>query len=115
MRSSIVIDQAATTSCRSMRWPRHFGSLYVLVILALLCGRPDLAFAQYPGFSSDAEPESVSAVADDAPSGGSDNDASANSGASSSANAGASSRNGFSQLVPNLFKSSSHSSVALRP
>ena len=61
----------------------------MLVVMAVLFGRPDLAFAQYPGFSSDAEPESVSAGADDAPSGGSENDASVNSGASSSAVAGA--------------------------
>ena len=61
----------------------------MLVVMAVLFGRPDLAFAQYPGFSSDAEPASVSADADDAPSGGSGNDASANSGGSSSAfNAG---------------------------
>ena len=89
MRSSVVINQAAADSCRSLSWPRHYGGLSMLVVMAVLFGRPDLAFAQYPGFSSDAEPESVSAGADDAPSGGSDNDASANSGASSSAVAGA--------------------------
>ena len=89
MRSSVVINQAAADSCRSLSWPRHYGGLSMLVVIAVLFGRPDLAFAQYPGFSSDAEPESVSAGADDAPSGGSDNDASANSGASSSAVAGA--------------------------
>ena len=61
----------------------------MLVVMAVLFGRPDLAFAQYPGFSSDAEPESVSAGADDAPSGGIGNDASANSGASSSASSSA--------------------------
>jgi len=61
----------------------------MLVVMAILSGRPDLAFAQYPGFSSDAEPESVSAGAGDAPSGGIGNNASANSGASSSAVAGA--------------------------
>jgi hypothetical protein len=61
----------------------------MLIVMAVLFGRPDLAFAQYPGFSSDAEPESVSAGAGDAPSGGIGNDASANSGASSSAVAGA--------------------------
>jgi hypothetical protein len=60
---------------------RHYGGLSMLVVMAVLFGRPDLAFAQYPGFSSDAEPASVSADADDAPSGGSGNDASANSGA----------------------------------
>ena len=91
MRSSIVIDQAAAGSCRSpsFLWPRHYGGLSMLVFMAVLFGRLDPAFAQYPGFSSDAEPESVSADADDAPSGGSENDASANSGASSSAVAGA--------------------------
>ena len=85
MRSSIVIDQAAAGSCRSLSWPRHHGGLSMLVVMAVLFGRPDLAFAQYPGFSSDAEPASVSADAGDAPSGGSGNDASAKSGASSSA------------------------------
>ena len=85
MRSSVVINQAAANSCRSLSWPRHYGGLSMLVVMAVLFGRSDLAFAQYPGFSSGAEPESVSAGADDAPSGGSDNDASANSGASSSA------------------------------
>ena len=89
MRSSVVINQAAADSCRYLSWPGHYGGLSMLVVMAVLFGRPDLAFAQYPGFSSDAEPESVSAGADDAPSGGSDNDASANSGASSSAVAGA--------------------------
>ena len=89
MRSSVVINQVAADSCRFLSWPRHYGGLYMLVVMAVLFGRPDLAFAQYPGFSSDAEPESVSAGADDAPSGGRDNDASANSGASSSAVAGA--------------------------
>ena len=82
MRSPTVIDQAAAGSCRSLSWPRHYGGLSMLVVMAVLFGRPDLAFAQYPGFSSDAEPASVSADADDAPSGGSGNDASANSGAS---------------------------------
>jgi hypothetical protein len=89
VRSSVVINQAAAGSCRSLSWPRHYGSLSMLVVMAVLFGRPDLAFAQYPGFSSDAEPVSVSADADDAPSGGSGNDASANLGASSSAVAGA--------------------------
>ena len=89
MRSSVVINQAAADSCRYLSWPRHYSGLSVLVVMAVLFGRPDLAFAQYPGFSSDAEPESVSAGADDAPSGGSDNDASANSGASSSASSSA--------------------------
>ena len=89
MRSSVVINQAAADSCRSLSWLRQYGGLSMLVVMAVLFGRPDLAFAPYPGFSSDAEPESVSAGADDAPSGGSDNDASANSGASSSAVAGA--------------------------
>ena len=89
MRAPIVIDQAAAGSCRSLIMvtfmPRHYGGLSMLVVMAVLFGRPDLAFAQYPGFSSDAEPASVSADADDAPSGGSGNDASANSGGSSSA------------------------------
>ena len=97
MRSSIVIDQAAAGSCRSLSWPRHYGGLSMLAVMAVLFGRPDLAFAQYPGFSSDAESASVSADTDDAPSGGSGNasgaaignDASANSDASSSAVAGA--------------------------
>ena len=85
MRSSVVINQAAADSCRYLSWPGHYGGLSMLVVMAVLFGRPDLAFAQYPGFSSDAEPESVSAGADDAPSVGIGNDASANSGASSSA------------------------------
>ena len=85
MRSPIVIDQAATNSCLPLSWPRHCGGLPMLVVMAVLFGWPDIAFAQYPGFSSDAEPASVSADADGAPSEGSDNDASANSGASSSA------------------------------
>ena len=74
MRSPIVIDQAAAGSCRPLIMviqPRHYGGLSMLVVMAVLFGRPDLAFAQYPGFSSDAEPGSVSADADDAPSGGS--------------------------------------------
>jgi hypothetical protein len=99
MRSSIVIDQAAADPCRSLSWPRHYGGLSILAIMAVLFGGPDLAFAQYPGFSSDAEPVSVSADVDDTPSGGSGNDASANSGASSSAvavadNAASSNRSG---------------------
>jgi hypothetical protein len=66
----------------------------MLVVMSVLVGRPDLAFAQYPGFSSDAGSASVSADAVDAPSGGSgdgssDNDVSANSDGSSSAGAGA--------------------------
>ena len=85
MRSYVVIDQTATGSCRSLSWPWHSGGLSMLVVMAVLFGRPDLAFAQYPGFSSDAEPASVSADADDAPSGSSGNDASE---ASSSAVAG---------------------------
>ena len=89
MRSSIVIGKAAAGSCRWLSWPRHYCGLSMLVVMAVLFGRPDLAFAQYPGFSSDAGPATVSADADDAPSGGSGNDASANSGASSSAVAGA--------------------------
>ena len=85
MRSPIVIDQAATDSCLPLSWLRHCGGLPMLVVMAVLFGWPDLAFAQYPGFSSDAEPASVSADADDAPSGSSGNDASE---ASSSAVAG---------------------------
>lgn len=99
MHSSIVIDQAAAGSCRpllcsgsrsrSRSW--HYGGLSMLVVMSVLVGRPDLAFAQYPGFSSDAGSASVSADAVDAPSGGSGDDASANSGGTSSAssNAGA--------------------------
>ena len=89
MRSSVVINQAAPSSCRFLSWPRHYGGLSMLVVMAVLFGRPDLAFAQYPGFSSDAEQESVSAGADDAPTGDVGNDAPANSGTSSSAVAGA--------------------------
>ena len=89
MRSTIVIDQAIAGYCRSLSWSRHCVGLSMLVVMAVLFGLPDFAFAQYPGFSSDAEPASVSADADDAPSGGSGNDASANSGTSSSAMAGA--------------------------
>jgi hypothetical protein len=89
VRLSVLIDQVAVGSCRSLSWPRHYGGLSILVFMAVLFGRPDPAFAQYPGFSSDAEPASVSADADDAPSGGSGNDASANSGASSSASSSA--------------------------
>ena len=89
MRSSVVINQAAADSYQSFSWLRHYGGLSMLVVLAALFGRPELAFAQYPGFSSDAEPASVSAGADDAPSGGSGNDASANSGASSSVSSNA--------------------------
>jgi hypothetical protein len=93
MRAPIVIDQTAAGSCRSLSWlfswPRHYGVLSMLVVMAVLFGRPDLAFAQYPGFSSDAEPASVSVDADDAPSGGSGNDAPANSSGSSSASSSA--------------------------
>ena len=116
MRSSVVINQAAAGSCKSLSWPRHYGGLSMLVVMAVLFGRPDLAFAQYPGFSSDAEPESVSAGADDAPSGGSDNDASANSGASSSAVAGAgiaASSNGSSDDNPNSQTASNGFDVAV--
>ena len=68
MRSSTVIDQAATGSCRSLlcsglrsrSW--HGGGLPMLVVMAVLAGRPDSAFAQYPGFSSDAESAWVSAL-----------------------------------------------------
>jgi len=89
MRAPIVIDKAAASSCRLLSWPRHYGGLSMLVVMAVLFGRPDLAFAQYPGFSSDAEPASVSADDADAPSGGSGNDASTNSGGSSSAGSSA--------------------------
>ncbi|MDA9193693.1 hypothetical protein N9P08_00425 [Alphaproteobacteria bacterium] len=81
MRSPVVINQAAAGSCRSLSWPWHYGALSMVVVMAVLFGRPDLAFAQYPGFSSDAEPASVTAGADNSPSGGSGNNASANSGA----------------------------------
>ena len=91
MRSSVVIDQAAAGSCRSLSWPRHYGSLFMLVVMAVVFGRPDFAFAQYPGFSSDADPASVSTDADDVPSGGNANDApSGGSGNNASANSGAS-------------------------
>ena len=79
MRSPIVIDQAAVGPCRSVSLPWHYGGLSMLIVMVVLFVRPDLAFAQYPGFSSDAEPASVSADADDA---------SVNSGAGSSAVAG---------------------------
>ncbi len=92
MRSSIMIDQAAAGSRRSLSWslllPRHYGGLSMLVVMAVLFGRPDFAFAQW-GANSNAEPGSVSVDADDAPSGSSDNDVSANSDGSSSAGAGA--------------------------
>ena len=69
----------------------------MLVVMSVLVGRPDLAFAQYPGFSSDAESASVSADADDVSSGGSGNasgavtgnDVSTNSGGTSSASSNA--------------------------
>jgi hypothetical protein len=97
MHSSIVIDQAAAGSYRSLlcsgscSWSGswHGGGLFVLVVMAVLAGQPDLAFAQYPGFSSDAESASVSASTVDAPSGGSGNAASANSGSASSASSSA--------------------------
>ena len=88
MRSSVVINQAAADSCRSLSWPRHYGGLSMLVVMAVLFGRPDFAFAQW-GANSNAEPGSVSVDADDAPSGGSGNDVSANSDGSSRAGAGA--------------------------
>jgi hypothetical protein len=91
MRSSVVIDRAAAASCRSLSWPRHHGGLSMLVVMAVLFGRPDLTFAQYPGFSSDAEPASVSAGAVDAPSGSSANNAPSGSiGNNESAGSGAS-------------------------
>jgi hypothetical protein len=92
MRSPIVIDQAAAGSCRSLSGsfllPRHYAGLSMLVVMAVLFGRPDFAFAQW-GANSNAEPGSVSVDADDASSGGSDNDVSANSDGSSSAGGGA--------------------------
>jgi len=92
MRAPIVIDQAAASSCRPLSWsfllPRHYGGLSMLVVMAVLFGRPDFAFAQW-GANSNAEPGSVSVDADDAPSGGSGSDVSANSDGSSSAGAGA--------------------------
>ena len=82
MRRPIVIDQAAAGSCRPLSWsfllPRHYGGLSMLVVMAVLFGRPDFAFAQW-GANSNAEPGSVSVDADDAPSGGSGSDVSANS------------------------------------
>ena len=94
MCSPIETDQASAGSCRSLLWPRHSGGLSMLIVMSVLFGRPDLAFAQYPGFSSDAEPASVSADANDSPSGGSGNASGASTGtansvASSSAVAGA--------------------------
>ena len=116
MRSSVVINQATADPCRFLSWPRHYGGLAMLAVMAVLFGRADLAFAQYPGFSSDAEPESVSAGAEDAPSGGSGNDASANSGASSSAVAGtgmAASSNRSSDADPNSQTASNVFGVAV--
>ena len=94
MCSPIVTDQASAGSCRSLSWPQHSGGLSMLIVMSVLFGRPDFAFAQYPGFSSDPEPASVSADTKDSPSGGSGNASgvstgTANSGASSSAVAGA--------------------------
>jgi len=98
MRSSVVIDQAAADPRRSLSWQRHYASLFMLVVMAVVFCRPDFAFAQYPGFSSDAEPASISTDADDVPSGGiandapsrgSGNNASVNSGVSSSASSSA--------------------------
>jgi hypothetical protein len=91
VHSSVIINQVAAGSCRSLSWPRHYGGLSMLAAMAVLFGWPDFAFAQYPGFSSDDEPASVSADANDAPSGGSGNNASANSGANSSTSSSASS------------------------
>jgi hypothetical protein len=72
----------------------------MLVVMAILFGRPDFAFAQYPGFSSDAEPASISTDADDVPSGGNANDApSGGSGNNVSANSGASSSTSSSAEV----------------
>ena len=80
MRSSIVIDQAAAGSCQPLSWPRYYGSLFTLVVMAAVIGKPDLAFAQYPGFSSNAESASVSANANGAPGSGSGNESAAANG-----------------------------------
>ena len=77
MRSSIMIDQAAAGSRRSLSWPQHYGGLSMLIVMVILFGTPNVAFAQYPGFGGDAEPAAVSAAADDAPSGSSGNAAAA--------------------------------------
>ena len=91
MRSSIMIDQAAAGSRRSLSWPQHYGGLSMLIVMMILFGTPNLAFAQYPGFGGDAEPAAVSAAADDAPSGSSSNDVAASSGANTEADSATSS------------------------
>ena len=55
MCSPIETDQASAGSCRYLSWPGHYGGLSMLVVMAVLFGRPDLAFAQYPGFSITAK------------------------------------------------------------
>ena len=77
MRSSIMIGQAAAGSRRSLSWPQHYGGLSMLIVMVILFGTPNVAFAQYPGFGGDAEPAAVGAAADDAPSGSSGNAAAA--------------------------------------
>ena len=98
MRSSIMIDQAAAGSRRSLSWPQHYGCLSMLIVMVILFGTPNVAFAQYPGFGGDAEPAAVSAAADDAPSGSSgnaaaasNNDVAASSGANTEADSATSS------------------------
>ena len=98
MRSSIMIDQAAAGSRRSLSWPQHYGGLSILIVMVILFGTPNVAFAQYPDFGDDAEPAAVSAAADDAPSGSSgnaaaasNNDVAASSGANTEADSATSS------------------------
>ena len=89
MRSSVVIDQAAAGSSRSLSWLRHYGGLSMPILMAVLFGSPDVAFAQYPGFSSDAEPASVSADASEAHNDGSVNNSNAGIGNDVAASLGA--------------------------
>ena len=100
MRLSFVIDQVAAGSCRPLSWPRHYGGLSLLFVMAVLFAGTDLAFAQYPGFSSDAEPASVSADAVGTPGGTSANDASSSSSAVAGAHSGG---DGNSQASSNRF------------
>jgi hypothetical protein len=113
MRSSIMIDQAAAGSRRSLSWPQHYGGLSMLIVMVILFGTPNVAFAQYPGFGGDAEPAAVSAAADDAPSGSSgnaaaasNNDVAASSGANTEADSATSS--GLSGVDNDDSKSSSN-------
>ena len=113
MRSSIMIDQAAAGSRRSLSWPQHYGGLSMLIVMVILFGTPNVAFAQYPGFGGDAEPAAVSAAADDARSGSSgnaaaasNNDVAASSGANTEADSATSS--GLSGGDNNDSKSSSN-------